>query len=266
MREQLTGKCIWITGASSGIGRALALALSKKGNFVIASARNATALNELEVAHRGKIVGLPMDVAGDNQELDNVREKLRELTDYVDLVVCCAGICEYQDDLRFRPDMYERVMKINFLGVINVLSIAMPLLQKSSSRAHFAAVGSLSSTAPFPRAEAYGASKAALEYFMKSLKADVVKCPFDVSLIRPGFIKTPLTENNDFSMPFMLTDTEAAQRIISGIEAKKSVIDFPKRLSIPLRLFGSWFALWVRWVAPKITRLSKKSWQGQLSR
>jgi len=250
----IKNRCIWITGASSGLGKALALQLAEAGNFVIVSARSYTALAELALLHPGRIKVLQLDVSR-HMDLKATEAKVREITDYVDMVICAAGICEYEDNLSFDPEMYERTFDINFLGVVRIFKIALPLLKRAQSRPHFVAIGSLSSCVGFPRAEAYGASKAALDYFMQSLRADLSHIDLDLSLVRPGFIATNLIKENDFSMPFMMTPEDAAQRIIHKVSQRKFAIDFPHRLSWPLRLCKFFFSAWCAWIAPRITRI-----------
>ena len=250
----ISGRCIWITGASSGLGKALAIQLAEAGNFIIASARSHAALTELALRYPGKIKILPLDVSR-NLDAKETAAKIRETTDYLDMVICAAGICEYEDNLSFDPEMYERTLDVNFLGVVRVLNIAMPLLKKAQARPQFVAISSLSSCVGLPRAEAYGASKAALNYFMQSLRVDLSKIALDLSVVRPGFIATNLVKQNDFPMPFMMTPDVAARRIIKGIAERKFSIDLPQRLSWPLRTWGFFFSTWCAWVAPRITRI-----------
>jgi len=250
----ISGRCIWITGASSGLGKALAIQLAEAGNFIIASARSQSALTELALLYPGKIKILPLDVSR-NLDAKETAAKIRETTDYLDLVICAAGICEYEDDLNFNPEMYERTLDVNFLGVVRVLNIAMPLLKKAQTRPQFVAISSLSSCVGLPRAEAYGASKAALNYFMQSLRVDLSKIALDLSVVRPGFIATNLVKQNDFPMPFMMTPDVAARRIIKGIAERRFSIDLPYRLSWLLRTWGFFFSAWCAWVAPRITRI-----------
>ncbi|GGY75426.1 short-chain dehydrogenase [Cellvibrio zantedeschiae] len=250
----ITGRCIWITGASSGLGKALSLQLAEAGNFVIASARSQSALANLAALYPGKIKALPLDV-GRNLNLQQAANQVREITDYLDMVICAAGICEYEDDLNFNPDIYERTIDINFLGAVRIFNIALPLLKNAQIRPQFAVVSSLSTCVGFPRAEAYGASKAALNYFMQSLRADFSKIALDLSLIRPGFISTKLVKHNDFPMPFMMSPETAAKRIIKKLGERRFAIDFPHRLSWPLQLWGHFSGVWCKWVAPKLTRL-----------
>lgn len=257
---EIKDRCIWVTGASSGIGKALAQHLCSQGNFVIVSGRNHHSLQQMVLAASGRMCALPMDLSVPDDELGPYAGRLQELTDYLDMVICCAGVCEYEDKLTFDPAMYRRVFEVNFLGVIKSLHLAMPLLKKSTREPRVVAVGSLSSAVPFPRAEAYGASKAALEYFMKSLQTDSVKIPLRATLVRPGFVATAMTSKNDFSMPFLMSPDEAAKIIVEGISQGRAQIDFPRRLSWPLRFFGAFFGLWRRWVAPKVTRITPDVW------
>lgn len=252
--QKITGRCIWITGASSGLGRALAEQLAEAGNFVIASARSQTALTTLAAQYPGKIKILPLDV-GRNLDLKETANQMREITDYLDMVICAAGICEYEDNLNFNPTMYERTLDINFLGAVRTLHIALPLLKNAQIRPQFAVISSLSTCVGFPRAEAYGASKAALNYFMQSLRADFSKIALDLSLIRPGFISTNLVAHNDFPMPFMMTPEAASQHILKQLGRRRFLIDFPRRLSWPLQLWGYFFGTWCKWIAPKLTRI-----------
>lgn len=256
--NKITGRCIWVTGASSGLGKALAEQLAEAGNFVIASARSQTALADLAKQHPGKIKILPLDISH-NLDLKKTAAQIREITDYLDMVICAAGICEYEDDLRFNPEVYERSLDVNFLGVVRCLNIALPLLKKSQLRPHFVAISSLSTCVGFPRAEAYGSSKAALNYFMQSLRADLSKIALDLSVVRPGFIATNLVAQNDFAMPFMMTPEVAAERIVTELGKRKFLIDFPRRLSWPLRFWGFFFGVWCKWIAPKLTRIHQ--WQ-----
>jgi short-subunit dehydrogenase len=253
--NKIINRCIWITGASSGLGRALAQQLAGAGNFVIVSARSQSALSDLALQFPGKIKILPLDVSN-TMDLQKTAAQLRDITDYLDMVICAAGICEYEDNLLFDAKSYERTMDVNFLGVVRTLNVALPLLKKSQTRPHFIAISSLSSCVGFPRAEAYGSSKAALNYFMQSLRADLVNIPLDLSIVRPGFIATKLVAQNDFEMPFMMTPDVAAQRIIKDVGKRKFMIDFPRRLSWPLRAWGFFFTAWCKWAAPRITRIT----------
>lgn len=246
---------IWITGASSGIGAALVHMLTGEGHFVIISGRNRDALLELQKPAPKLVKVLPCDV-GDDASMAEAGALLRGITDQLDLVIACAGTCEYDDDLSLDIASYRRVFDSNFFGVVNTLRVALPLLNNVRAPV-FVALGSLSSVVGFPRAEAYGASKAALQYFMDALRADTSNVALRSVLVRPGFIDTPLTRENDFEMPFLMAPDEAARRILSGIRRGRSVIDFPRRMSWPLRLLGFLRPVWFAVCAPRMTRIKK---------
>ena len=194
------------------------------------------------------------------ESIEVLQQALKSKTDYCDIVLCCAGVAEYEDDLTFDVDMYRRVFDVNFFAVVKTLKAALPLLKKSEGRAQFVAVGSLSSLIGFPRAEAYGASKAALDYFMAALKADFVNLPVDTTIVRPGFVKTALTDKNDFDMPFLVSAERAAEDIVEGIAKRKDTIEFPKRLSWIIRTMARVKLLWYKLIAPKMTRISAADW------
>ena len=248
-------KTVWLTGASSGIGGALVQKLVADGHFVIVSGRNPEPLLALQQMAPRLIKVLTCDV-GDDVSMAEAGRTLADITDQLDLVIACAGTCEYDDGLSLNIDLYRRVFDTNFFGVVNTLHQALPLLGNSRAPV-FAAVGSLSSIVGFPRAEAYGASKAALSYFLDAVRADTARTNLRTVLVRPGFVDTPLTQTNDFSMPFLMTPTQAAERILRGLARNRSVIDFPHRLSWPLRMFSVLRPVWYQLCAPRITRIKK---------
>ncbi len=250
---ELRDKTIWITGASSGIGYELALQLADQGNFVIASARNQEQLASL-VAHSPKrIVALPADIS-DSTTRPLIKDKLSEITDSIDILIMSAGVVGYDDNLLFSDEMYQYVFGANFFGLVNTMAIARPFLDKSQQRAYVVGVSSMSMMIAFPRAQAYGASKAAADYFLHSLCIDLPQRHYDVSIVRPGFIKTTMTDENDFPMPFLMTAEVAAKRIISGMKKRKRLIEFPRRLGWLIRVI-SWFpSLWYGIIGPKSSR------------
>jgi NAD(P)-dependent dehydrogenase (short-subunit alcohol dehydrogenase family) len=250
------GKTLWVTGASSGIGLAIAQKLVAEGHFVLGSSRNAERLAQLATQLGPRFQPLPADI-GDALALPDVNQRLTGLTDYLDGVIACAGICEYEDDLDFDPARYARTFNTNFLGVVHCLHLAKPLLLKSQQSPRFVAVGSLSSALPFPRAEAYGASKAALEYFIKSAAIDLASSRLRVQLIRPGFVKTPLTQGNDFPMPWMMTPEAAAEAIFKALQSDALCVDFPRRLSWLLRSLAAVERLWIGYAGRALSRQAK---------
>lgn len=252
----ISGKTIWITGASSGIGYELASELAKARNFVYLSARSKEKLQALKLRYPDNVYVLPLDVV-DPASLVKAEKDLQEHTDHLDLVVLCAGTCDYDDSLSLLDAHYERLTQTNYLGSVRCLRIALPLLRRANGRAQIVGVSSLASVLPFPaRAAAYGASKAALEYFLQSLAVDLQYDSIDVSVVRPGFVDTPLTRKNDFDMPFLMTTAQAAGCILKGVAERKRVIEFPKRLVWSLKIMGLIPIFWMKVFAPKFRKSS----------
>ncbi len=253
--SKIINKTIWLVGASSGIGRALALQLVAEGNFVIVSARRQDKLDELVALHPSKMETLAFDATKDSHK-NEITSQLKHITDVVDIVIVAAGTVEYEDDTALDVAMYRRVFDANFFGLVNTLAIAKPFLEASEHRAYIVGLSSLSMMIGFSRAEAYGASKAAADYFLHSLFVDLPKRKFDVSIVRPGFVKTPMTSVNDFPMPFIMSPEQAAQRIVKGMEKRQRLIVFPRRLSFILGIFSLFSSLWYGYIAPKTSRNS----------
>ena len=253
MIDIIKGKSIWLTGASSGIGYALAKLLIENNNFVVVSARTQAKLEPLKTLGGDRVSIVTMDVA-DSESMKSAADRIGQHTDHLDMVIVCAGTCEYDDGPDLNIDMYRRVMQTNYFGAVETIHTALPFLKRSEQKAQIIGVSSLTTVAPFPRAEAYGASKAALEYFLLSLKVDLTPQGIDVFVVRPGFVDTPLTQKNDFEMPFLINSEQAAKAIVDGIAKGKTMIDFPKRMSYLLRTLNYCSSFWFKVVAPKLRK------------
>jgi short-subunit dehydrogenase len=251
--ENWQGKSVWITGASSGIGRCLALKLAKMGAVVIASARSKDKLEELVKIYPQNIIALPVDVTN-AAKISAMQSQLASRVESIDVAVFAAGVVEYEDNLEFNETTYKKVFDVNFFGLVNSVAIAMPLLKKSAFKPYIVGVTSLTVVIGFPRAEIYGSAKAAADYFLKSLRMDLLQQEFDLSIVRPGFVKTPMTDVNDFPMPFIMSADNAAQRIIDGMNKRKMFINFPRRFYWILHIMSGLPFIWYRWLAPKIRR------------
>lgn len=221
---------IAITGATSGIGKQLALDYLRAGHSVWGIGRNQRALEAL--ADQG-ITPIQLDLLDRCKTL----EKLQSLPT-IDLAILCAGTCEYIDMPHFDSELFARIMRINTETLANSIEALLPALLRSQTP-HLVGIGSASAILPLPRAEAYGASKAAIHYLLKTLRISLRQQGVTVSLVCPGFVDTPLTAKNDFPMPFQLTTTEASAQIRRGIARKKAFIHFPKRLTLLMRA-ASW--------------------------
>lgn len=228
---------VWVTGASAGIGRAVVVELVRRGAKVIASARNEQALNQLVVDCLPHTVqALPLDVTDRQANLRAV-ETIRQRLNGLDIAFFNAGTCEYVDVAKFDSVMFERTMQTNFMSMVYGIEAVLPLL-RATRDAQLVGMSSTVAYRGLPRAEAYGASKAAIKHLFESLQIDLKPEGISVSVVCPGFVRTPLTDRNDFPMPFLVEADDAARRIVDGIEAKKPEIHFPKRFSIPFKLLS----------------------------
>lgn len=232
---------VWVTGASSGIGEAVSRKLLNDGRKVIVSARNASALEDLARDFPDTCQVLTLDLT-DPEQLENAGLKLGEFVDSLQAVVVNAGTCEYIDVKKFSAAPFERVMAINFQGAVNTIELALPFLRRSPERAQLVGVASMVTVLPLTRSEAYGASKAALEYLINSLRVDLAREDIDVTLVRPGFVKTPLTDQNNFDMPFIIPADEAAEHIVTGMNKRKLRVQFPWQL-VAIMTFIRWLPL-----------------------
>ncbi|MFO8045805.1 MAG: SDR family NAD(P)-dependent oxidoreductase [Halomonas sp.] len=230
---------IWLTGATSGIGKALAERLLDDGHRVALSARGEPDLQRL-AAGRDNALLLPLDVS-DREAVARAGDRIAEAFGGLDLALLNAGTCEYLDAQYFDVDLVERVFAPNFFGAVYCIEAALPLLRQARAeggRPLLAATSSAAAYLPLPRAEAYGASKAALSHFLESLRLDLHAEGIGVSVIHPGFVKTPLTDRNDFPMPMRIGVEQAAEAILAGLSRRRPDIHFPRRFTLLLKLMG----------------------------
>lgn len=241
---------IWVTGASSGIGKALVEQLDRQGHHVFASARSEEALANLVSNGEGNITAVPCDVSNDAAMAEVLQANgIKSL----DTIFLCAGTCEYINMPDLDINMIRRVADTNYFGVVNSCIAAFPLLKKSKYRPHIVGIGSMSSYIGFPRAEAYGSSKAAMSYFLDSLRCDL-NGEMDVTVVYPGFIKTPMTDSNDFPMPFLMSVDKAASVILKKAHKRPLTISFPSRLHILLQTVKMIPGLWYSTIATRLSR------------
>ncbi|GAB7220474.1 SDR family NAD(P)-dependent oxidoreductase [Vibrio comitans] len=222
---------ILITGATSGIGEQLAKDYAQSGQTVYVCGRSSAKLQEL-AALGSHIKPLQFDLT----DLDSCKEALKNLDPIPQTWVLNAGDCEYIDDGVMDAALIKRVFTINVIGLANAIEGAQ---HHFTAGHHLVIVGSIASEMALPRAEAYGASKAAVSYLSRTLGVDLAPKGIKVSTVFPGFVKTPLTDKNDFPMPMMIEVDEAAKAIREGIESGKTHIYFPKGFTWILRILGS---------------------------
>ena len=235
---------ILITGATSGIGNQLAKDYLLEGHYVYAVGRDDEALAELK-ALGAETVNLDLM---DREKVIEAFEKIAE----VDLAICGAGMCEYLDMPDFDSSVFMKVMSVNMGTLSHAIEGVLPKLIASKGR--LVGIGSASAYVPFARAEAYGSSKAAIHYLMKTLQISLAPYDVSVSLVIPGFVETPMTKQNDFPMPFIQTTAQASQAIRDGIESGHDVIEFPKKLTLPLKVLGTLPDLVWQQVSEKINK------------
>ncbi|MFD2166862.1 SDR family NAD(P)-dependent oxidoreductase [Thalassotalea euphylliae] len=229
---------VLITGATSGIGLSLVERYSRSNYDVIACGRSEEKLSRLKTQFP-KISTLVFDIT-DNIQINKAISAIENL----DVAILNAGDCEYIDDvMAFDADLFARVVTVNLISMGYLVSALIPKLNQQGT---LALMSSSVTNLPFPRAQAYGASKAGVDYLAKTLELELTPKGIHVALIHPGFIKTPLTDKNDFDMPFLMTSDEAAERIFDGIGRGKSLIQFPKRFMYLMKFIAilpkSWWA------------------------
>ncbi|GAF60211.1 oxidoreductase [Psychrobacter sp. JCM 18903] len=235
---------IIITGATSGIGNQLAKDYLLEGHHVYAVGRDDSALAELESLGAEKV---DLDLM-DRDKVIDAFGKIEE----VDLAICGAGMCEYLDMPNFDSVSFMKVMSVNMGTLSHAIEGILPKLIASKGR--LVGIGSASAYVPFARAEAYGSSKAAIHYLMKTLQISLAPHDVSVSLVVPGFVETPMTKQNDFPMPFIQTTAQASQAIRDGIASGHDVIEFPKKLTLPLKVLGTLPDLVWQQVSEKINK------------
>ena len=225
-------KKIWITGASSGIGKAVAEKFAAEGWKVAVSARRKELLQEL--ATNENIVSFPLDVTDQNQ-INTVFKNIISEFGNLDLCLFSSGTYEPKDEKNIDPEKIKNVIKVNFLGVVDCVK-SFEEYFKSRKSGHISIVSSIAGYRGLPNSSGYGPSKAALTNFCESIYFDFKKFGVRVSIISPGFIKTSLTEKNEFPMPFLKTVDYAADKIFNGLVKSNSFeIHFPKGLTLTLK-------------------------------
>jgi len=226
-------KIIWITGASSGIGKALAIKFAEKGWIVAASARRENLLEDLNKFNQN-IYSFPLDVT----EIENcklIANKIIEKFGGIDICVFGTGMHDPKSEKRFDLNKIREIMEVNYFGTMNSINSIYEYFSEKKN-GQISIISSVAGYRGLPAAGAYCASKAALTSYAESLNFDMKMKNVRVSLISPGFIKTPMTDQNDFPMPMIKTPEFAANEIFKGLTEKKSFeIHFPKAFTYFLK-------------------------------
>lgn len=228
---------VWITGGGDGIGRALALRLCDDGATVAISGRRDSPLADVvaEAAGRpGTIVAFPLDVT-DRAAVAKAAGDIEEQVGPLDLVVFNAGTHQAMGASDFSADVFEKLIRVNLMGVVHGIETMLPRF-RTRGNGHIAVVSSVAGYRGLPYAAAYGATKAALINMCESLKPEMDAAGITLTVVNPGFVRTPLTDKNDFPMPFLMEPEDAADRIAKGLARGKFEISFPRRFIWWLKL------------------------------
>lgn len=236
------GLSVWITGASSGIGRCTALEVARRGGNIAVSARNKEALRNLadEVAGipgAGKCLVIPFDVTSYEANLA-AAQTIKDKWDRLDIAFFNAGTCEYVNVKNFDSRLFERLINTNYLSMVYGIEAVLPLLRQSR-RPQIAGMSSTVAYRGLPRAAAYAPTKAAIRNMLEGLRLDLLPEHISVSIVCPGFVRTPLTDRNDFPMPMRIKAEKAARIIANGIIRRETEIHFPKGFSWTFKLLSA---------------------------
>jgi short-subunit dehydrogenase len=230
-KHRIEGRVIWVVGASSGIGAALAEQLVGRGARVAISARRH---DKLEEVSSGRMTVVAADVT-DRVGLDAAAAKVRDELGEIDMVIFNAGFWQQMDPAAWDRDLFAHHVDINLLGLNNCLGAVLPRMIENA-RGHIVGVASVAGYRGFAGAEAYGATKAAQINMLESLRTHVSSHGIAVTTVCPGFVRTDLTSGNTFPMPFMIGADEAAESICNGLERGQIEIAFPLPMAVLMKI------------------------------
>jgi short-subunit dehydrogenase len=222
-----------ITGASSGIGKGLALAIAARGGRLGLLARREELLNEIVAEIDGKAVAVTADVR-DAQVVRAAADKVRAALGPIDVMIANAGVGTSNHASQLNPDQVADVININVLGAVNSVAAVVPEMVERK-RGQLVAISSLAGYRGLPKSAAYCASKAALSSFFESLRIDLRGSGVTVNVIYPGFIKTPLTAGRAAKMPYLMDLDDGVNKILNAIEKGKKSYAFPWQLATIVR-------------------------------
>ena len=230
---------IWIAGASTGIGAALAKRYASDGHRVFASARSEDKLQVLsaDVQQSNHFIQPVVCDVTDNESVLNAVAQV-EAEGVIDLAILNAGFYEPIELENLNLEHFINTYDVNLQGVVRCFLAVLPSMKRRRS-GQIAIVSSVSGYTGLPKAAAYGSSKAALINLAESLQPECQAIGVDIRLVNPGFVKSPLTDKNSFSMPFIIEAEDAANRIVDGLNSAKFEIHFPKRFTFIMKLLGT---------------------------
>ncbi|MDJ0686275.1 MAG: SDR family NAD(P)-dependent oxidoreductase [Alphaproteobacteria bacterium] len=229
----MANRVTWITGASTGIGAALARKMAGAGDTVAISARSQETLDSVCAENPDRLHPFALDVT-DRAAVAAVIEAIETTLGPIDQAVLNAGAYTKTPVDGFSAETVERMMMVNVVGVANALEALMPRMV-ARRRGAIALMASVAGYRGLPYAAGYSGSKAAVIAMGQSLKAELDGKGVKIQVICPGFVRTPLTDQNEFDMPFLMEPEEAADRIVDGLKGDSFEIAFPKRFALQLK-------------------------------
>ncbi len=227
----LVGQRIWLVGASSGIGADLAEELHRRGAIVAISARRA---EQLEEVSGGRFATITLDVT-DRAAARAAAEEVRSTLGQIDMVIWCAGYWKTFEATDWQADEFAKHIQVNLLGLNNVIDATVPDMVARKS-GHLVGIASVAGYRGLSGGEAYGATKAAQINLLESMRASLSTKKVRVTTVCPGFVRTDMTADNSFPMPFIIDPDEAARDIADGLEADKIEIVFPRRMAVTMKI------------------------------
>jgi NAD(P)-dependent dehydrogenase (short-subunit alcohol dehydrogenase family) len=243
---ELPGKVVWVVGASSGIGAAVARELVRREATVAISARRE---EQLEKVSEGDMLVVPADVTR-AASLRSAAAEVRDRLGPIDIVVLSAGYWEQMDVDDWDTKVFDQHLQVNLVGLSNAIAAVLPEIL-ARGRGVIAGISSVAGYRGLAGSEAYGATKAAQINLLESLRVHVARRGLRVVTLCPGFVRTDLTAGNDFPMPFMIEAPQAATAICNGLERERTEIVFPLPMAVLMKAarlvpVGLWTALWAR--------------------
>lgn len=221
---------VWITGAGSGIGAALAQRLAAKGDDVVASGRRPQPLAALAALYPGRIRPMPVDVTDRDAVVRTV-----EAMGAVDMAILCAGDHRPTPAQAFDAETVRHLLEVNLMGTVHCVEALLPAML-ARRRGHLVLVASVAGYRGLPTAAGYSASKAAVIALAESLRLDLADSGVRVTLVNPGFVDTPLTQRNSFAMPDIISPAAAADHVLRGLDGNSFEIAFPRRFALAMKL------------------------------
>ena len=228
MIKNFANKRVWIIGASSGIGKAVAIELARQGASLVLSARRQQRLDELNQQLDNNHQVIVVDVT-DTSAVNNAAQQI----DHIDSVLFFAAGYEPNSIQNMDIEQAKKLVDINLNGALNTVHKVLPIMQRQG-QGQIALCASVAGYMGLPNGQPYSATKAALINFAESLRIEQPQ--LDIKVINPGFVSTELTDKNDFKMPMITTPEKAAQAIVKGLKTRRFEIHFPRRFTVLLKV------------------------------